>query len=89
MKRLAISLVMTLMLAASATAQSLAPVTGRVEMLDLEEGVIQVGNRYFALDTHVRGLSEVSQGRVVEARIEQRPDGIYVVALDLVAPARR
>ena len=84
MKRLAISLAVALTLAASAAAQTLAPVTGRVEMLDLQERVIQVGNRYFALDTHVRGLAEVAQGSLVEARIEQRSDGIYVVALDPV-----
>ena len=45
MKRLAISLAVALTLAASAAAQTLAPVTGRVEILDLQERVIQVGNR--------------------------------------------
>ena len=77
MKRIAIGVLAALFLAGSAAAEPARWVRGTVEEVDAGEGIIKIGDAYYAIDARLKKLP--ARGARVDARLDPREDGLYVL----------
>ena len=84
MKRIAIGFLATLFLAGSAAAESARWVQGTIQDVDREESVIRIDDAWYAIDARIGELPK--RGTRVDAKLDPREDGLYLVEATPVRP---
>ncbi len=84
MKHIAAGILAALFLAGSVAAEPARWVRGTVQEVDPGEGVIRIDDTYYALDGTLKTLP--ARGVRVDAKLEPREDGLYLVEATPVRP---